>query len=200
MGSPIFKDASLFAGIRTLKLSIRENELADDASYADAASEQSAKALVRCLMSAPHLKSLDLEISALGDTVFNSFAIAHLSRQKVPYRLDHLVLEYNVQSEEVLADVIRPHAATLERLLLINSWISTGHWHGWVEAMVRAGLCAAYLEVWKPCQGLSHDLVMDDVDRQFRLGDMARIARTAKVVCCLPQERWDNCYPRGARR
>ena len=115
--SSIFNNTSLFSQLRTLQLSIREDILASDYTYAVPASEEAAKQFVSCLLAAPHLTSLDLEMCSMGEDTFASFALAHLSEQNVPYRLKHLALEYNVQTEEVLTALIAPHASTLRRLV-----------------------------------------------------------------------------------
>ena len=135
----------------------------------------------------------------MGEDTFASFALAHLSEQNVPYRLKHLALEYNVQTEEVLTALIAPHASTLRRLVLMNTWITEGSWASWLAGMRDMGVYLDYLEVWKPNQG-GRDVGMRDAEEIFKLRDVDQIARDGNVVCCLPQEQWDNCYPRFARR
>ena len=65
MHSAIFTNVSLFANLRSLQLSIREDALAADAIYAHPSSETTARAFVRCLMTATNLTSLDLEMCSM---------------------------------------------------------------------------------------------------------------------------------------
>jgi hypothetical protein len=199
ISTSIFSNTTLFANLRTLQLSIREELLVGDYVYAQSFSEDAVHQFARCLMTAPHLTSLDLEICSMGEETFASYALAHIAQLKIPFRLKHLVLEYNVQSEDVLTALIVPHAATLTRLLLLNTWITVGSWDGWLRSMVDAGLKADYLEIWKPCQGHS-EVAVEDAGRIFSLRHVGKVSREGKVSCCLPQEQWDNCYPRYARR
>lgn len=199
--SSLFSNTSLFSNLRTLQLSIREDELAADAAYVQRSSEESAHQLTTCLMSAPHLTTLDLEMCSMGEDTFASYALAHIASQDVPFRLKHLVLEYNVQTEDVLTSLIRPHARSLKRLLLLNSWVTEGSWTGWLSSMKAAGLCVEYLEVWKPCEGANErGIPVEEAENVFGLRDVSPVAKEGHVACCMPQEQWDNCYPRFARR
>jgi hypothetical protein len=75
MASSIFRCVALFKNLRTLQLSVREDLLAGDEVYAAQDSAESAHAFARCLMSAPNLKSLDLEICSTGENSFNSYVL-----------------------------------------------------------------------------------------------------------------------------
>lgn len=196
----MFKNPSLFANMRTLQLSIREDVLADDCIYAQESSEQHTNAFVECLMQATNLKSLDLEMCSMGEDTFASYALARIAEHNVPFRLEHLVLEYNVQSEDILTRLISSHTSTLKRLLLMNTWITLGTWESWLQSMVGIGLNTDTMEIWKPCQGFAHEITLEEVNTQFKLRNMSKVAKEGKVVCCLPQEQWDNCYPRYGMR
>jgi hypothetical protein len=79
LASSIFGCPKLFADLRVLRLSLREDLLAGDEQYAHPAAEKAAHAFTRCPMNARVLKSLDLEICATGENIFNSYALAHYS-------------------------------------------------------------------------------------------------------------------------
>jgi hypothetical protein len=201
INSSIFSNTSLFSNLRTLQLSVREEELAADGAYVQRSSEESAHQLTKCLMSAPHLTTLDLEMCSMGEDTFASYALAYIASQDMPFRLQHLVLEYNVQCEDVLTSLIRPHARSLKRLLLLNSWVTEGTWDGWLASMKNMGVYVDYLEVWKPCEGANdRGISVEEAEKTFRLRDVNKVAREGHVACCMPQEQWDNCYPRFARR
>ena len=135
----------------------------------------------------------------MGEDTFASPAIKLIAEANVPFRLEHLALEYNVQSEEVLTELLRPHAKTLKRVVLMNTWITEGWWGGWLQSTRELGVRLDYLEVWKPTQW-GHEVGIEAAEDMFRLRDVSAIAEKGNVVCCLPQEQWNNCYPRFARR
>jgi hypothetical protein len=200
MSSSIFRSPRLFEHLRTLQLSIREDILAGDELYAFDGAAEHADSLTGCLLSAPNLKSLDLEVYTLGEHVFNSPFLAHLPRQTMPFRLESLTLEYNNQSEAILTELVRPHASTVKRLLLLNSNIQPGTWSGWLEGMKEAGMMLDYLEIWKPSQNGKEHVNGREDSKWFTLSTVSGIAREGKVVPFLPEEQWQNCYPRIDRR
>lgn len=198
MTTSIFESPNLFTNLRVLQLSIREDLLAADETYAVHASTAGAHAFTSCLLNAPNLKSLDLEICTASEHVFASYVLGWLSRQNIPFRLEHLLLEYTCLSEATLANLVMPHASTLKRLVLLNCWLQVGSWMSWLNDMKNAGLKLNYLELWKPCEGGKEYL--DEAQGWFKLSDLSAVARKGKVVPFLTQEQWENCFPRVGRR
>jgi hypothetical protein len=134
-----------------------------------------------------------------GRELLQFLCAAHISRKTPPYCLEHLALEYNCQSEETLTALIAPHVARLKRLVMLNSWIRpNGTWQGWLRGMKDAGLYLDYLGLWKPCQADTE--LFRDQERWFELGSVSAVSKKGKVVPFLPQETWDNCFPRLGRR
>lgn len=200
MKSSIFLNVALFSSLHTIQLSIREESLFAHGLYTSPDSRTAAQQFIRCLVAARQLVHLDLELCSMGEETFASYVLARLAEHEVPYQLQHLTLEYNVQSQAVLSGLILPHARTLKRLLLLNTWItSDGSWTGWLQAMRDGGLKVDYLEIWKPTQG-GNVVRKENVRKIFRLQDLSAVAENGRVVTCLPGEQWDNCYPRFSRR
>jgi hypothetical protein len=171
---------SVFRHLRVAKLTLTERELTDDEQYVDNGSS----ALHACLDNAPELTTLDLEIKYMSESnlrskILATMAAASTSPRPPPYKLQHLVLEQPVISEENLATLIRSHKSTLHSVILVLPWIRPGSWNSLLKTMIREGMYLDYLEIWKPSQGgVSYYENMNWID----LGLLMRVSREGKLI------------------
>lgn len=185
--------------------------LVADEVYADESQDRTA--LTRCLLQAPHLKSLDLEITSSSESPYSSAVLADISRATMPYRLEHFVLEYVCFTERTITELIRPHVATLRRLLLMATWLRPGTWDNWLLNMRTAGLRLDELELWKPSQGATE--YYQNSEGWFSASHLAVVAKKGTIVPYLGEERevtgqargfvrgweqWENLFPRRGCR
>lgn len=218
---------SIFRQLRTAKFTIDEKELCRDGQYLveppgfprspgrhSFSGSSDFPGLQECLETAPRLTTLDITFKYPNQVNYRSKILADMAATpSPPYKLQHLVLERAIISEEDLTSLLKPHLPTLRSLILIFPWIRPGNWSSFLETLREDCVCLEYLELYKPSQcGTSYYENMDWIDTKL----LKTVAKEWKLVQFSGAfdditgkwlegsetwaETWDNPYPREGRR